>query len=83
MYQIFYLHPHSCFLVLDKTVGKHSGWKNPISNYLFHSVPKSMQGSADNTLLHLIKVNRSSKVYYLGEYISIPNFYIANPHLFV
>ena len=83
MYQIFYSYPNNSFLVMDKLENKHTGWRNPISDYFFHSIPRPMQGSTANILTYLQKVNSSSKVYYLGEYMSIPNFYIANPHLFV
>lgn len=83
MYQIFYLYPNNSFLVMDKLENRHTGWRNPISDYFFHSIPKPMQGSTDNTLTYLQKVNSSSKVYYLGEYTSILGFYTLNPHLLI
>lgn len=83
MYQIFYLYPNNYFLVMDKSENKHTGWRNPIPDYFFHSIPKPMQGSTDNTLTYLQKVNSSSKVYYLGEYTSILDFYTLNPHFLI
>ena len=38
MYQVFYLYPNNYFLVINRSENKHTGWRNPISDYFFHSV---------------------------------------------
>lgn len=83
MYQIFYSYPNNYFLAINKSENKHTGWRNPVPDYFLHSIPKPMQDSTTNTLTYLQKVNSSSKVYYLGEYTSILDFYTDNPHLLI
>ena len=83
MYQVFYLYPNNYFLVINRSENKHSGWRNPIPDYLSHSIPKPMRGSTDNTLAYLQNVNSFSKIYYLGEYESVLDFYTINPHFLI
>ena len=83
MYQIFYLYPNNSFLIMDKLENRHTGWRNPIPDYFFYSIPRTMQGSTADILTYLQEVNSSSKVYYLGEYTSILDFYTHNPHLLI